>query len=251
MSAPIDIGLSGTGFLDGELLRDTGAMSSTPSATNASRDETRDEAPDGAADLAFGRGADFLIKTCKPIPVGTILELDPVVGQYTDEVTLTARLRDDAGEPLSGTTVTLELDDTTHTASTDPTGRARVPVTLTMEPGTYQLTASFAGVEGYEPSTSSSHVTVEREKSKLTMSVTRKRAFRILKARVVDADSGSPIAGIKVKLYRGATLLKTVTTGERGWATLWHRPSGTARGQYRASFGGTSSWTPSKDTASG
>ena len=58
MAHPIDVQFASTGFLPGEMLRDTGVTSSNALGV-------ADRAPAGSPDLAFGRGGDYVIALCR------------------------------------------------------------------------------------------------------------------------------------------------------------------------------------------
>jgi hypothetical protein len=94
------------------------------------------------------------------------------------QVRLTAVLKDSAGNPISGKTISFayRTSDTTTwtnagTATTGSDGSASVTVTLTT-PGTYDFQASFAGDNQYEASTATVTDYTVKDKTSITLTVT-------------------------------------------------------------------------------
>jgi hypothetical protein len=60
-------------------------------------------------------------------------------------VALTANIVDAYGQPVAGKKVTFVLGSQTATGTTDATGKATASIKLTQKPGSYPLSATFAG----------------------------------------------------------------------------------------------------------
>lgn len=95
------------------------------------------------------------------------------------QVKLTAVLKDSAGSPISGRTVSFSYklsSATTWTsagsATTDASGTASVTVTLTV-PNSYDFSASFAGDSYYEASSATVTSYVVKDKTTITLTVTQ------------------------------------------------------------------------------
>jgi len=94
------------------------------------------------------------------------------------QVRLTAVLRDSAGNPLSGRTISFAYKLSTATAwtsagtaNTDATGTASVTVMLTT-PNTYDFRASFAGDAQYDASEATVTNYTVRGRTTITLTVT-------------------------------------------------------------------------------
>ena len=94
------------------------------------------------------------------------------------QVRLTAVLRDSAGNPLSGRTISFAYKLSTATAwtsagtaNTDATGTASVTVMLTT-PNTYDFRASFAGDAQYDASEATVTNYTVRDRTTITLTVT-------------------------------------------------------------------------------
>jgi len=90
-------------------------------------------------------------------------------GDYHDSVTLGATLVDGAtSDPLANKTVSFTLGSQSCSGTTDLSGAASCMLTLTQAPGSYTVTASFAGDTVYAPSSDSAPFTITREETTLT-----------------------------------------------------------------------------------
>jgi hypothetical protein len=246
MSHPVDVQLTGTGFLDGELFRDTGAVSYDANGVV-------DRAEAGAPELAYGKGGDYLIALCPGSTVGTTLELldaSSSSGQYGDAVTLSARLTDAAGDPVSGERVDFELGDLGGMASTDGQGVASFTSALDLRPGEYALDVSFAGTEVLEPSSVTKSFTVEREDSGLELTVEGKGSKRTLSASLFDLDDrGRGVAGRTIEFFADGAPIGSALTQNNGTASFEAPPRyrGGSHG-FEAIFEGDAFYLPSSAT---
>jgi len=79
-----------------------------------------------------------------------------------EPATVTILLHDDEGAPVVDAAVTITLSDDTTQAATDATGRASVAFeTSSLEPGTHDITAAFAGDDRHEPTSAATVLAVE------------------------------------------------------------------------------------------
>ena len=176
--------------------------------------------------------------------------------QYSDEARLEARLVDASGAPVANADVTFELTGDGGTrelaAATDADGVASRVVTLTDAPGSYQLTARYAGKkDAFKPSADVAGFVVEKEDAAGELSVDGYGAGRVLRARLTDQDS--PDAGIE-----GRTLLVsadgvpigTITTDASGRGSLTP-PDTYSKGahDFEASFTGDDFFSSVADAA--
>lgn len=145
MSYPVNIELTGTGFLDGELLRDTGAVSYD---TNAVTGGIADRAGGGAPEYAYGRGGDYKVEACPATLIDTVLELT-VSGKGSKRL-LEARLAraDDPSIAIPGALITFFADGTEiGEALTDADGRASLVAPPRYRGGSHLFEAVFEGDE--------------------------------------------------------------------------------------------------------
>jgi len=90
-------------------------------------------------------------------------------GQYSDPVTVSATLTEVAtGQPLKGKTITFTINGLSATATTDVNGIASTSITLNKAPGSYTVTASFAGDSDYTGSSVSEDFKITQENADIT-----------------------------------------------------------------------------------
>ena len=89
-------------------------------------------------------------------------------GDYHDVVTLSGELDDSAtAAPLASKTVTFTLGSQSCSGVTDGLGVASCTLTLSQVPGSYTVTASFAGDSVYGPSSDTEPFTITKEETTL------------------------------------------------------------------------------------
>ena len=133
---------------------------------------------------------------------------------------------ENAGTPVSGVTVTFYEGSTTlGTGTTNSSGVATF-TTNSLTAGTHNVVAVYSVVESTNKS-----VSVNKLVSILSLSATRKvlfygevSTFTVTLGTETNAPGGysstpSPLSGKTVKLYRGNTLIDTLTTNSQGKAT--------------------------------
>lgn len=157
-------------------------------------------------------------------PVGTALAFTgptPTGGDHTDDVAVAARLTESTGEPVAGQPVTLSLAGDTRTATTDANGVASATFTLSAAPGTYDLTAAFAGADPFTGSSASQPFEVRPEQSAMALAIATTKSSRTLTATLTDGDApGGPVTGRTVTFSADGVLLGTATTDAAGNAVL-------------------------------
>jgi PQQ-like domain len=178
-----------------------------------------------------------------------------VHGQFSDATRFEVVLTRASGEPVAGSAIEFELESRTGSrtfaATTGDDGTATVTPALSEKPGEYRLSARFAGDAQHAASNSATDFTVVPEDTKISLAMTRKGALRILRARLMDKDSETGVAGVKIKFFRGAKVVGSVTTGRGGWGTVRLRTTRKARLSYAARFSGTRFYRASSAKSSG
>lgn len=91
--------------------------------------------------------------------INTTLIVNNATGYNGKTANLTATLKDENGNPLSGKTVTFNVDGTDYTATTDASGLAALSYKLT-KAGVYNVSASFSDGAVYTNSTGSGNLAV-------------------------------------------------------------------------------------------
>jgi len=91
--------------------------------------------------------------------INTTLTVNNATGYNGKTANLTATLKDENGNPVSGKTVTFTVNGTNYTATTDASGIATLNYKLT-KAGVYNVNASFTDGEVYTNSTGSDNLTV-------------------------------------------------------------------------------------------
>ena len=186
----------------------------------------------------------------------TSLELlAPATGQTTDDVALAARLTEDGGSRVAGETVSFRLTGEGGTREvTAPTGEdgvATASLPLDVDPGSYLLSAAYAGDGGRQGSSDDQPFEVGRDDSTTTLAVQGKGSNRTLTVTLTDADTASRgLAAQSVMILADGQQIGTATTDDRGRATF--SPAGSARSAktYEARFAGNELYEPSAATAS-
>lgn len=202
--------------------------------------------------------SDTATPTPSPGPAETEVEFtsnSATAGDYSDDVTFAARLTAD-DQPLADEIVTFDLtgaDGTESiTASTDQNGVASATTTLDRAPGSYQLTARYAGSEDYAPSATTTSFVIERENTTLTLEVTGRGEDRVLDVHLGDADSGRAVAGREIVFYAEGTEIGRAHTDDSGRASSRVPPRYRgAKTTYEARFEGDDYYEPSRDEEQG
>ncbi|HJR44454.1 MAG TPA: Ig-like domain-containing protein [Actinomycetota bacterium] len=155
-------------------------------------------------------------------------------GQYSDQVTLSARLVDGRGDAIEGAKLTFSLQDAgSFSAQTDGNGVATASPTLTAEPGSYDLAVSYDGARGTASDQTAFEVTREDSALELTTDDEGEddegegegkndegKGESTLIAELVDADSSAAIAERTVEFFADGEMIGTATTDGNGVATF-------------------------------
>lgn len=162
----------------------------------------------------------------------TVLEFSPGApssGQYTDTVQVGAALKDDEGNPIVDALIsfTVASDETTLSVATttDSEGLASASVVLDTRPGSYTLTAAYAGEAGearrYRPSNVSRPFQIAREETALGIHLTGRGSDTLIEADLGDLDM--PLQGIgaaNLLFYADGQQIGSATTDAAGHAFI-------------------------------
>ena len=181
----------------------------------------------------------------------TITDASQESGQYSDATLFQARLSDGAGT-IEGAEVTFELTGdggtSTFTATTDANGLAQVMPVIEERPGTYNLTASYAGDAQRAASASgASPFEVLPEDTIMELVVVGQGAKRSLEATLTDQDSGAGVSGATVDFFADGEAIGGGVTNDDGVATssIPSRYRGGHR-DYEARFSGDAFYLPAQ-----
>lgn len=131
--------------------------------------------------------------------------------------TLVAVLTDDKTKgPIAGATVQFTMGQEGGPAITDSNGRAQLTITPVEPPGTYPITAVFAGDAQHLPATGHNQYTIGQQQTSLVY--TGPTVFEngqpvTLSGVLTEADGGAPISGCTVKFTLGAGASAQLGTG--------------------------------------
>jgi hypothetical protein len=169
----------------------------------------------------------------------TLAYTGPAGGVYHGATTLTARLTDGTGHPVSGRTLTFIFGTQTLTATTDASGVGSVAIaSLTQHPAPLALTISYAGDAVSSGSSAAATFTIAKAPTTLTETVPVTGATTTLTATLKETSSGAPLAGKTVTLSLGTASCLPVTTSATGVAACSvTTPSGPSA-VFAASFAG-------------
>ena len=152
---------------------------------------------------------------------------------FNDPAPLSATLTDTAtGAPIPGASIAFSLNGSeTCTAPTGPSGTAECPVTPGEAPGTYPVTASYAGDTTFEPKSATTTFTVTIEQSAITSSTSLQLfaagGSATVSSTLTDPDGGAPIPfkPVTMTLGSGSTAQScTANTNATGTATCTISP---------------------------
>jgi len=126
---------------------------------------------------------------------------------YHEKVFLGANLTvDPSGAPIAGVPVRMTFGSRQCAGTTDRTGHIDCKMQLSDPPGTYTVTASYAGSDAYEPQTATTSYTINKRATSLQYSGASNAingSATTLKF-VLSEDNGSPIRDRKVDLTLGS-----------------------------------------------
>jgi hypothetical protein len=152
-------------------------------------------------------------------PTADITVEAPAAGRYSDAVPVGATLTL-GNEPLAATEITFSLGDVSVTATTGDDGRATALLPLSDVPGSYTLSAAFAGNDDAAGASASQPFTIERELTEVTgWSPARPRGETVELSAALGEDDGPALAG-KTIVFRVRDLIFTATTDATGTARV-------------------------------
>ena len=206
---------------------------------------------DANADQADADG-DGIGDACEPAVDTTVAFTDGSAdgGQFSDEAAISARLTDDAGEPIAGAEIVFELTGAngaeSWTATTDADGVGSVTRTLTGAPGTYNLTVNYAGeTDVYNASADQQFFAIDKEGTVVVLTVAGKGKKRTLTATLTEDDRPA-LAGQEIVFYADGTEIGRASTNENGVVTLAAPPDYRGGGfNFEARFAGTDNYQAS------
>lgn len=148
---------------------------------------------------SYGRGIWKLDATRR---AATLAYSGATSGDYNDQVTLAADLYDQAGgpsSPIQGATVSLVLGgQSCGGLTTDALGHVACTITLNQVPGSYSVSASFAGNAQWNAASTSRAFTIKREDTQLAYTGDTTQDYHdpaTMSATLSDPADGLPIAG--------------------------------------------------------
>ena len=209
-----------------------------------------------AAVQAIGGGPD---PSPSPTPTAEDTSLSfvgavPESGQYSDDVTVSARLTDAAGVGLSDEDVSFQIlgpeGFIESSGTTDATGSATATIPLDLPPGEYEIIAAYSGrTNEYNSSTTSAPFSLSREDTVTTLTVAGKGSKRTYTASLVDADDpAGAIAGALISLFRDSSLLAESMTNASGTVTFENIAKPKKKDVTEARFAGNDFFLPSSDS---
>ncbi|HLO04420.1 MAG TPA: Ig-like domain repeat protein, partial [Symbiobacteriaceae bacterium] len=172
-----------------------------------------------------------------------------VSGQYGETVTLSATLKTFSGTALSGKTVNLKLGGTVvATGLTDASGLFTATWKITVAPGTYPITAEFAGDVMYNSSTTTplndKTLTVTKAITTLTLPTKTLVAGDPLTLSGNLSALAAGLSGKSISIKVNGSPLTTLTTDASGNYTYTYTPA-LAAGTYtvQADYAGDTNYT--------
>ena len=174
-------------------------------------------------------------------------------GQFSDDVTIGARLTDEEGAPIPGAELSFELTGTDGveqwTVETDADGVASQTRELTGAPGTYDLTVHFAETDLYKADSDHRFFTIEKEQTVVNLAVTGTGASRVLTA-TASHDDPTALDNAEIVFSADGTEIGRATTNAEGVATLSPAaPYNKGAHDFEASFLGNDNFVGSSDVA--
>jgi hypothetical protein len=157
---------------------------------------------------------------CFGAPPAALSEVSATPAQFGDVSTLSAKLLDEAGQPIANETVKFTVAGSPAaplTATTDAAGVATVPYTVDAPAGTRVVTAAFDGTAAAGKATGTADLAVTTEVTKFLALAVKKTSTT---ARAVTAtlrdDDGKAVGGQKVGWYVNNKLVATLVTDAGG-----------------------------------
>lgn len=212
--------------------------------------------------VGFGRvnalSAVTAIEVAPDEPLSTTLSLTPDsarTAQFSDAAMFAATLEDENGDPIADAPVVFRLKqgDTVveeWPATTDATGLASTTPTIGAAPGTYDLTAEYAGVpDEYIGDSNAYSMTIAKEQTVLDLVVTGTGGSRVLTATATH-DDPTPLSNALIVFKADDVELGRAPTDANGVAT-WEPAVPFDKGvhTFQAVYEGDANFIEAADTA--
>ncbi|MEQ9005249.1 MAG: hypothetical protein RIE74_16950 [Pseudomonadales bacterium] len=200
-----------------------------------------------ATDDNYGRY--FQVRGAPATLASTALAFDgpvPASVDYRSTVPVAVLLRTASGAAIGDATVVFSLGTSTRSARTDPGGRAAVDLPASSRPGSYRLTATFAGNGQYRPASVERPLVIGRAATRLVLTQGGQTVLvdgvdTGLSAQLtVDDAAGTPLTErtvfFTVQGGRDGTQTIPVITDQQGVARLGALPAHAGTYQVTARF---------------
>ncbi|HET7505590.1 MAG TPA: Ig-like domain repeat protein, partial [Kofleriaceae bacterium] len=180
----------------------------------------------------FGQAAQYgttIDNPCAPGKLATTLTYDGQTSEdFHDAATLAATLvTTDNGTGVSGATIDFALGAQSCSAVTDSSGHAACSIVITQAPGSYTVTASFAGDAGHRAASTSAAFTVAREETAIAYTGGTTGDFHdpVTVSATLTEDGIVPLAGRGLTFTLAGADGCTATTDTAGIASCTITPS--------------------------
>ncbi|HWC86670.1 MAG TPA: Ig-like domain-containing protein [Solirubrobacteraceae bacterium] len=184
----------------------------------------------------------------------TLSNLGPASDDYNDAVTLAADLTvSGSGAPVPSEPVVLSAGSQSCVGTTDANGHASCQITSNQDPGSYTLSASFAGDSAYASSSATTSFTINQEETQLSYTGATTSHYHdafTASATLVDPDGGAPISNKQISFTLGVGDTCNAVTDGSGTASCSITPTQTGMKNIVASFGPDTDYVTSGDTKS-
>ena len=179
--------------------------------------------------------------------VPTSITVVPKTGYYNDIVNLNATLRNiQTSAVLSGKSVDFYVNgNLIGSATTNASGIAILPYTITLPSGSYQILAQFAGDSTYNATNGTSTLTVNLTPTNITVNSQSGYHNDVvnLVAALKDNPHNVPLSGATVNFSVGGVSVGSAVTDANGIATLAYTiTQGAGNYSILAQFGGNTSY---------
>jgi predicted outer membrane repeat protein len=166
----------------------------------------------------------------------TILIVGNVTGVNGKTANLTATLKDENGNPLSGKTVTFNVNGNAYTAMTDLSGVATWSYGISETAGVYIISASFVDGKIYANSSGTGNLTVNTINTTITVNnATGVNGKTVNLIATLKDENGNPLSG-KIVTFNVNGTDYTATTDASGLAALSYKLTKTGVYNIIASF---------------
>ena len=149
---------------------------------------------------------------CFGPPAAVITNLGATKVQYGDTATVSSKVTDASGAPVSGAPVTFALGRLITNAKTNDDGVATAKLTPTSAAGAYSLVATYAGSDTVGKATLSTPFSITTEKSLLALRSTSSGTKRTVTATLRDDDRHALAKQVVAWFVNGKAAGKSTTS---------------------------------------